>query len=276
MLSLGYIVRKSRSSLFWCMQSLPKAQREAVYTLYAFCCHIDDIIRSSINTKEKEALLKAWSEELDNIYNKKVPATNIGRKIYKNCMRFNLEEKKFEAILESAYLNVPKPLFAPKQDVFEKFVYGISIAPLEMILQITSQEKEQIRRDLAYNLGMALITSLVLKDLKSDAQKGRLYIPREILERANVKITTPLGVIEDKNLIAAREELAKITEKSLKNTWRILNKMNKKETLTLRFIVTVCQCYFDIMKQRGWEIIAPKPHIGAWKKIKIVYKILFF
>ena len=38
------IVRKSGTSFFWSMRFLPKAKREAMYTLYAFCRHIDDIV----------------------------------------------------------------------------------------------------------------------------------------------------------------------------------------------------------------------------------------
>ena len=78
------IVKKSGTSFFWSMRFLPKAKREAMYTLYAFCRHIDDIVDGDSSVAEKQELLQAWREEMDNIYDKKVPATDIGRKIYKN------------------------------------------------------------------------------------------------------------------------------------------------------------------------------------------------
>ncbi|MBR1398572.1 MAG: squalene/phytoene synthase family protein [Alphaproteobacteria bacterium] len=275
MISLGDVVKKSRSSLFWCMQGYPKAKREALYTLYAFCCHIDDIVNSSMPSKEKQNLLEAWREELNNIYDKKVPATNIGRKIYKNCMRFNLSKSKFSAILDSAFFNVPNPLQAPKQEIFEKYVYGVAVAPIELALTVMCSEKEKIRDELARNLGTAIITTFILKDIKSDAKKNRLYIPLELLKKSKVKIGTPLSVIENKNIINSRENLSEIAEKSYKRAWRLLDKMNKKETFPLRFIGSVSECYFNIMKNRGWEIIAPKPYISSIKKIKIAFKTIF-
>ena len=81
-------------------------------------------------------LLKAWHEELRNIYDKKVPATNIGRKIYKNCLRFNLPQKQWEEILNSAALNVPKPMQAPERLVFEQYINGAAVVPFELALQI--------------------------------------------------------------------------------------------------------------------------------------------
>ena len=91
MLSVGDIVKKSQPSLFWCMRGLPKPKREAIYTLFAFCHHISNIIRSKMPAAEKVELLNAWREELDNIYDKKVPTTNIGRKIYKNCITHTIK-----------------------------------------------------------------------------------------------------------------------------------------------------------------------------------------
>ena len=65
------IVKKSGTSFFWSMRMLPKAKREAMYTIYAFCRHIDDIVDGDSDMKEKQELIKAWREELDNIYDKK-------------------------------------------------------------------------------------------------------------------------------------------------------------------------------------------------------------
>ena len=97
MSSIGKLVRKSQATLFWSVRSLPKAQREAIYTLYAFCRHIDNVVDGTLPEKEKEELLAAWKQELENIYDKKVPATDIGRRIYKNCMRFKLPKELYYA-----------------------------------------------------------------------------------------------------------------------------------------------------------------------------------
>lgn len=275
MLSIGELVRKSQSSVFWCMRSLPKAEREAMYTLYAFCRHIDEIMFSDMPATEKSELLKAWHEELDNIYEKNVPSTNIGRKIYKNCMRFELPKESFTAILKSAELNSVKPMIAPKPDVFERYVYGIAIVPVELSLKIMGEEKSNIRQELAHNLGSAMIFTSILREIKSDAKKERIYFPADVLEKAGVVIDIPMSMAEDKNLIAAREELAKTTAKNFRNSERLLDKMSRKKYLPLRFINNISHCYFDKMQKRGWEIISPKPKISNFEKIRIVWHTIF-
>lgn len=112
------IVKKSGTSFFWSMRMLPKAKREAMYTIYAFCRHIDDIVDGDSDMSEKQELLQAWREELDNIYDKKVPATEIGRRIYKNCMRFKLPKEEFMKLIDSISMDIPQPLQAPSLNEF--------------------------------------------------------------------------------------------------------------------------------------------------------------
>ncbi len=275
MLSIGELVRKSQSYVFWCMRSLPKPEREAMYTLYAFCRHIDELMIADIPQKEKEALLTAWHEEIDNIYEKHVPSTNIGRKIYKNCMRFNLPKESVSAILHSAELNALKPLIAPENEIFEQYIYGIAIVPVELSLKIMGETKNNIRQELSKSMGSAMILTSILRDIKHDAQNNRIYFPSEILEKAGVVINMPMSMVEDKNLIIAREELAKIAEKNFKKAERLLDKMSRKKYLPLRFINNISYCYFSKMKTRGWEIISPKPKIGLFEKLKIVWRTIF-
>lgn len=275
MLSVGDIVKKSQPSLFWCMRGLPKSKREAIYTLFAFCRHISNIVRSTMPVIEKSELLKAWREELDNIYDKQIPTTNIGRKIYKNCMRFNLPKKQMEQILNSAFLDVPTPLQAPTKEIFEKYLYGSAIVPINLALMIIGDSKPSTREKLANNLGRALMITYILRDVKDDAKANHLFIPQELLQKANVDKNTPMAVIEDKNLSEARKALSLDAHKAFNNALRLLSKMNKQYVMSLYYLTNLSLCYFNQMNDRGWEIISPKPKISRLGKVRLIVKTLF-
>lgn len=275
MLSVGDIVKKSQPSLFWCMRGLPKSKREAIYTLFAFCRHISNIVHSTMPVAEKLELLKAWREELDNIYDKQIPTTNIGRKIYKNCMRFNLPKKQMEQILDSAFLDVPTPLQAPTQEIFEKYLYGSAVVPINLALMIIGDNKAATREKLAANLGRALMITYILRDVKDDAKANRLFIPQELLQKAKVDKNTPMAVIEDKNLSEARKTLSLDADKAFNNALRLLSKMNKQSVMPLYYLTNLSLYYFKQMNNRGWEIISPKPNISRLGKVKLIVKTLF-
>lgn len=272
MLSIGNIVRKSQPSMFWGMRNIAKPKREAMYTIFAFSRHIDNIVNSSMKLEEKMDLLNLWHDEIDNIYDKNVPATNIGRKIYKNCMRFNLPKDLILEILNSAFLNVPTGLFAPSLETFNKYIHGAIVVPLRLSFMIIGDGRPATQAALAKYIGYSLMVTYILRDIKDDAKLGRVYIPREYLKNASVDISSPMAVAGDKYLYLAREMLAKDAEKYYSKAMRLLNKMDKRYAISFNYVTNVGYRIFEKMKNRGWEIISPKPKIGKIEKIRLCLK----
>lgn len=272
---VGKLVRKSQATLFWCMQGLPKAQREAIYTLYAFCRHLDVVVDGNMPRQEKSDLLTAWQRELENIYDKKVPATDIGRRIYKNCMRFKIKKNDFSEILNCTMLDCPKPLQAPDFNTFYHYCYGTAEMPTYIMLAIIGELSETEKRELAQSFGRAMMITNILKDIKEDAIAGHLYMPSELLQKAGINISNPMDAITDKNLIAVREQLARLAAENFDKAFALLAKGDKKKMLPLKVFLNIFRRYFDIMQNRGWEIMSPKPHIGRLDRLAIAYKTMF-
>ena len=198
------MVKKSGTSFFWGMRLLPSAKRNAMYTIYAFFRHIDDIVDGDAPVQEKIDLLDAWRQEIDNIYDKKVPTTDIGRKIYKNCMRFKLPKEEFIRMIDSISMDLPHPIQAPSIQKLYEYCRGVAGVPGSLSLRIFGCSDEKIIEDLSFSLGTALQITNILRDVKEDAMSQRLYIPKEFLEKAGIQTTDPLSVIVNKNLALAR------------------------------------------------------------------------
>ncbi len=268
------IVKKSGSSFFWGLHILPTKERRAIYTLYAFCRHIDDIVDGDFPLSQKQELLDAWRREIDNIYDKKVPASDIGRNIYKNCIRFGIPKKELVSLLEGISMDIPYPVRAPELNDFYKYCYGVAGAPCSMYLRILGCKDEELIADLSWTLGLAMQITNILRDVRDDANAGRLYIPREFLLKAGINSTDPMTVVVDKNLSIAREELAKIAAENYEKAFGLIKKLNKRNARNIKVIVYIYKRYFDIMNNRGWEIISPKPYIGKFIKMMLVIKAL--
>lgn len=269
------MVKKSGTSFFWGMRLLPSAKRNAMYTIYAFFRHIDDIVDGDAPVQEKIDLLDAWRQEIDNIYDKKVPTTDIGRKIYKNCMRFKLPKEEFIRMIDSISMDLPHPIQAPSIQKLYEYCRGVAGVPGSLSLRIFGCTDEKIIEDLSFSLGTALQITNILRDVKEDAMSQRLYIPKEFLEKAGIQTTDPLSVIVNKNLALAREELAKIAHKCYDSAFEILKKLDKKTARPVRAIAYIYKRYFDIMQNRGWEVISPKPHLGRPLKLYLALKAFF-
>lgn len=273
--SIKRMVKKSGTSFFWSMRLLPLGKRNAMYTIYAFFRHIDDIVDGDKDVSEKLDLIEAWRQELDNIYDKKTPVTEIGRKIYKNCMRFKLPKSEFIKLIDSITMDLPNPVQAPSMEEFNRYCRGVAGVPGNLSLRIFGCEDEKLIENLATTLGTALQITNILRDVKEDAMADRLYIPKEFLEKAGITSTDPQSVIVDKHLAIAREELAQIAAKNYDEAYRLIKQLDKKTARSVMIIASIYKRYFDIMQNRGWEVISPKPTIGKMKKLGLALRAFF-
>lgn len=270
--SIKKMVKKSGTSFFWSLRLLPFAKRQAMYTIYAFCRHIDDIVDGNTPTKEKLELLKAWRQELDNIYDKKVPTTEIGRRIYKNCMRFKLPKAEFVQLIDSISMDLPQPLQAPDMDTFNRYCRGVAGVPGKLTLRIFGCNDETLIEELSSSLGRALQITNILRDVKEDAQAQRIYIPAEMLQNAGITSRNPEQVLRDKNLAIAREELARLADGDYKLAFEKIKLLPKQTAKQIKMIAYIYRRYFDIMQNRGWEVISPKPRINKPTKLCLIIK----
>lgn len=273
--NIKQIVKKSGTSFFWSMRFLPTAQRNAMYTIYAFCRHIDDIVDGDAPVAEKMDLLNAWREEMDNIFDKKVPTTEIGRKIYKNCMRFKLPKEEFLRLIDSIGMDVPNPVQAPDLNKFYRYCRGVAGVPGSLTLRILGCKDEKLIDELSTSLGNALQITNILRDVKEDALNNRLYIPKEYLEKAQITATDPMTAVVDKNLVIAREELARQAKANYDRADKLIPLLDKKISRHVRMIESIYRRYFDMMENRGWEVISPKPALGKFKKLSLALRAYF-
>lgn len=276
MSSIGRLVRKNHSAVFWCTMHYPKAKREAVYTLYALIKHFDDLSSSTLPEKEKAEIFAAWQREIVNIYEKKVPETDIGRRVYKNCMRFKINREYFEEILKGFAMDCPKPLYRPTLSEFNTYCAGVAEIPCYLILKIIAEFDEETTLALSKNIGRAVEITQILKNIKEDALGGHIYIPEEFLQHATITPElSPKEILTHKNLYQARTELAEIARSSYNEAYRLLEENNNKNSKPMVYMLNLYNAYFMQMDKRGWEVISPKPELKIKDRLQLVWRAFF-
>ncbi len=275
MSSIGRIVRKNHSAVFWCTMHYPKSKRQAVYTLYALIKHFDDLCSSTISKEEKANIIEAWQTELVNIYDKKIPLTDIGRRVYKNCMRFKLPKECFEQILSGFKMDCAEPLFCPSMIDFYKYCSGVAEIPCYLILKVIAEFDEDTSIKLSQAIGRAVEITNILKNIKEDSLKGHIYLPAEYLKQAEIDINLkPKEILTHKNLYVARQKLADIARQSFAEAYRLLEENNNRNSKPIVYMLNLYNRYFELMDNRGWEVMSPKPELKLKDRILLILKAL--
>jgi phytoene/squalene synthetase len=224
---------------------------------------------------KKDDKLNTVLREIDNIYDKKVPVTEIGRRVYKDCMRFKLQKESFEEVLFSLKSDCPNPINRPAQKELNQYFQGTAITPTYLILKVIAEFDDDTNNKLATQIGRAIEITNILKNTKEDMVAGHVYIPCELLTEAEIdKDLASKDVLTHTNLHVARQKLADIARKSFAEAYRLLEENNNKNSKPIIYMLNLYQKYSEIMDNRGWEIISPKPQLKLKDNIKLVIKTM--
>ncbi|WOI57748.1 squalene/phytoene synthase family protein [Palleronia sp. LCG004] len=186
------IVAASGSSFVHGMRILPAERRAAIYAIYAFCRIVDDIVDAPRPPAEKASALAFWEDELDAMAAGR-PRTPLGQELSDAIDRFDLPPEELSLILDGMRMDI-HPIVAPDDATLDRYVRRVAGTVGLLSMRIFGAWRGAPSERFALSLAEALQLTNILRDVEEDAALGRIYLPRETLDRA--------GVPADPDLIA--------------------------------------------------------------------------
>ena len=155
-------------------------KREAIETIYTFCRVADDIVDESGDEGEKRAKLRVWTEELqrsltgDSRY-------SVLNKTSKIVRRFNIPIHHLYELLEGMEMDLTKHRYETFGEL-RSYCYKAASSVGLMCAEIFGYNHVRTKQYAVF-LGIALQLTNILRDIKQDAKRGRIYLPIEDLHR---------------------------------------------------------------------------------------------
>jgi phytoene synthase len=177
------VTRRSGSSFAAAFWMLPKTQRHALHAIYAFCRLADDIADDPEIGGNRAALLKRWREELDNAYLCKARHP-VGIALGDAVHRFRLPEQVFVDLLAGVEFDLAGNAIDSFDDL-QLYCYRVASTVGLQVVRVLGYRNPQ-SLDYAETMGIAVQLTNVLRDIGHDASSGRIYLPREELDRFGV------------------------------------------------------------------------------------------
>ncbi len=175
------IAKKSKSSFYYAFNLLPAAKRDAMNTVYAFCRETDDIIDEGPEPDElKFANLRKWRIELE----KSITGNSdyvLLNKLGKTISGFNIPLEPFFELIKGMEMDLQKKRYNSFEDLMI-YCYRVASTVGLICIEIFGYKDKEHAKDFAVNLGIALQLTNILRDIKKDSEKGRIYLPQQDLE----------------------------------------------------------------------------------------------
>ncbi len=180
------ITQKSASNLALAFVLLPKAKRDGMSALYAFCREVDDVADDeSVAVSERRRQLTAWREDVRKACAGGSPEFAVNRELQSVVQQHpGLSFELFEDLIRGVEMDLDINRYKNYGDL-EQYCYRVASVVGLLSIEIFGYTNPQTR-DYAINLGKALQLTNIVRDVRTDAERGRIYFPLDELERFRV------------------------------------------------------------------------------------------
>jgi len=183
------LAKRSGSNFYYSFFFLPPDRRDAMHAVYAFCREVDSVVDEPEPGSNPHDRLARWREELAGQYrterNTVSPPVEVLSPVM-TCLgghirRLGIPREYFDDIIAGVAMDLTIKRYATFRDLYQ-YCYRVASAVGLVCLKIFGARAPEAQT-YAINLGIAFQLTNILRDLKTDGARGRIYLPMEDLTR---------------------------------------------------------------------------------------------
>ena len=265
------IAKKSKSSFYYAFNMLPQNQREAMNTVYAFCRKTDDIVDEGTDpTDLKYERLHKWRVELEKALRGHSDFALLN-KLTKIIKQFNIPIDPFFELIKGVEMDLQSKRFNSFEDLIQ-YCYMVASTVGLMCIEIFGY-KNKNTRDYAINLGLAMQLTNIIRDVKTDADNGRIYIPEQDFKEFDYSEADLMSNVYNRNFVAMMSHEADRAEVYFRKADYSLDFDDKVSMLAARAMEHIYHKLLKKLRSAEYNVFENKISVSKYEKTAIAFGV---
>ncbi|RPI48911.1 MAG: squalene synthase HpnD, partial [Acidobacteria bacterium] len=168
------------TSFYYSFLALPARKRDAIVAVWDFCRAVDDAVDEP-GERDPACALSQWRDEVARLYDGREPATSQGKQLLPFIAPFRLPRSAFDDLIDGVAMDLQRTRYATFEEL-RQYCLRVASAVGLICVEIFGYRELQTR-DYAIDLGIALQLTNIIRDIGTDLERGRVYVPTQDLER---------------------------------------------------------------------------------------------
>ncbi|MFA3783100.1 presqualene diphosphate synthase HpnD [Melioribacteraceae bacterium 4301-Me] len=273
------IAKRSQSSFYYAFSLLNPVKRDAMNTVYAFCKSTDDIIDEGYEPDEvRYDKLRKWRIELEKSI-KGNSEYQLLNKLGLIIKQFNIPLEPFFELIRGMEMDLQRKRYLTFDDLKE-YCYRVASTVGLMCIEIFGY-KNKSTREYAINLGLALQLTNILRDIKKDADLGRVYLPQNDMVKFNYSEHDILTGKYNQNFISLMQYEANRAKILFQTADAKLDFEDKPSMFAARAMEHIYKKLLNKLESQNFDVFNKNINVnklekaaislGVWAKYSLVY-----
>jgi 15-cis-phytoene synthase len=275
------IARKQAKNFYYAFVALPASKRDAICAVYAFMRQADDLSDDeSQPIADRRIALAGW---LDNWHQALAGAPThdpVFLALLDAQRRFAIPTQLLDQLVQgtatdlepSAFHSGRFAAYATFADLY-RYCYLVASVVGLVCIRIFGYLDPKAEK-LAEETGVAFQLTNILRDVREDAQRGRLYLPLEDLERCGVTASSMTDISSGQQLTAQQRQVLAIQAERAgqfyKSAEALLPLISPDSRAAMWVLVTIYHRLLRHIEQRNFDVFSARIGVPAYEKLSIL------
>jgi phytoene synthase len=275
------IARRAAKNFYYGFIVLPSEKRNALSAVYAFMRHADDIADEPGDPQQKRNKMNEWLEAAKAVFEGKPTDDPVLMALGDAQKKFKIPPELFEKLVYGTSLDLEIPSIPGEPavvcqtfDDLKHYCYYVASVVGLVCIRIFGYEDSKAEF-LAEDCGLAFQLTNIIRDVKEDATMGRIYIPQEDLERANLSSASFSPAVLQNSAMAqqlrpALEYEADRARKYYQSAKWLMELIEEDSRAALWVLVEIYSRLLKKITERNYDVLTERVRLTTWEKLKVL------
>ncbi len=265
------LTRRRARNFYYSFWLLPAPQRDAVCAIYAFMRRCDDLTDEP--SADAAAALEAWRRDLDRALDGAHPPGLLWPAFCDAVRRHGIPRRYFYEMLEGVAGDLRPRRIRTFEELYRYCYQVASVAGLSLVHVLGFQSPKAL--ELAERCGVAFQLTNILRDVREDALRGRIYLPAEDMAACGARDEDLLAGKRTPELVAVLARQAARARAYYREAEPLVGMVGPEGRPALRALIEIYRRLLDRIERSGFDVMARRVRLPVWEKSWVVARAMW-
>jgi phytoene synthase len=266
------VARKRAKNFYYSFLLLEKPQRDAMCAIYAFMRYCDDLSDDPAHTDKKRLRqsVAEWRMELNRALAGEVTGNILWPAFHDTVQRYKIPHRFFHEMIDGILSDLEPREMRTFEELY-RYCYQVASVVGLTIIHIFGFENMRALL-LAERCGVAFQLTNILRDVREDAELGRVYLPLEDLARFGVTTEQLRSGIEDEKFRALMRFEAGRAHEYFDESAPLGNLIRPKSRRSLWALREIYMALLARLEKADFSVLSRRVNVPAAMKLGILLR----
>ena len=263
------IARSRAKNFYYSFLLLSAQQRKAMCAIYAFMRYCDDL---SDEPGASRAAIERWRCEMEDALQGRFGEHPVWPAFHHTVRRFGIPHQYFREMIEGVASDLEPRRIETFEELYRYCYQVASVVGLTTVHIFGFDTRSAL--PLAEKCGVAFQLTNILRDIREDAEHGRIYLPAEDLRRFDVTEDDLKAGRRDEHFLRLMQFEAARARKYYDESRPLLDLVHPRSRSSLAALVTIYSRLLERIERTEYDVFARRVRLSAMEKSWIVVRAL--